>query len=93
MSTKMKSAGDDSIVFRTPGELKSYERNSRIHDEKQITALMASITTMFTKKKLMKSESSLYPMDGVPFKDLETAILMANLDYSITTNDNKGRCQ
>lgn len=28
-------------------------------------------------------------MDGVPFKDLETAILMANIDYGIATNDNE----
>lgn len=28
-------------------------------------------------------------MDGVPFKDLETAILMANIDYDATINGNK----
>lgn len=32
----------------------------------------------------------LYPlMDGVAFKDLETAILMTNIDYNKVTNDNK----
>ncbi len=37
-------------------------------------------------------EKYLYPiMDGVPFKDLETAILMANIDYGIATNDNESK--
>lgn len=43
MSLKVKSANDGNIVFRPPGELKPYEGNARVHDEKQITAIMASI--------------------------------------------------
>ena len=34
-------------------------------------------------------EKYLYPMmDGVPFKDLETAILMAHIEHDDATNDN-----
>jgi DNA modification methylase len=43
MNTKMKTANDGNIVFRSPGELKPYEGNARLHDEKQIVAIMASI--------------------------------------------------
>lgn len=40
--------------------------------------------------RMKPKEKYLYPiMDGVPFKDLETAILMANIDYGIATNDNR----
>lgn len=30
-------------------------------------------------------------MNGVPFKDLETAIMMAHIDYGMATNDNKDK--
>lgn len=43
MSTKTKDASDGNIVSRSPGELKPYEGNARVHDEKQIAAIMASI--------------------------------------------------
>lgn len=43
MSTKTKTANDGKIVSRSPGELKPYEGNARVHDEKQIAAIMASI--------------------------------------------------
>lgn len=43
MSTKTKTASDSNIVFRSPGELKPYEGNARVHDEKQIAAIMTSI--------------------------------------------------
>lgn len=43
MNNTMKAANDGNIAFRPPGELKPYEGNARVHDEKQITALMASI--------------------------------------------------
>ncbi len=40
--------------------------------------------------RMKPREKYLYPiMDGVPFKDLETSILMANIDYGIATNDNE----
>ncbi len=40
--------------------------------------------------RMKPKERYLYPlMDGVPFKDLETAILMKNIDYGIAKNDNK----
>lgn len=43
--------------------------------------------------KMKPKEKFLYRiMDGVPFKDLETAIMMAKIDYSLkmeeTVNDN-----
>ncbi|MFA5592687.1 MAG: hypothetical protein WC989_05185 [Micavibrio sp.] len=41
--------------------------------------------------RMKPKERYLYPlMDGVPFKDLETAILMKNIDYGIAENDNNG---
>lgn len=48
--------------------------------------------TMVSRMK--PKEKFLYPiMDGVPFKDLETAILMAKIDYTRkiddTVNDNE----
>lgn len=43
MSKKTQPANEGNIVYRPPGELKPYEGNARIHDEKQITAIMASI--------------------------------------------------
>ena len=37
-------------------------------------------------------EKYLYPMmDGVPFKDLETAILMAHIEHDDVTNDNDAK--
>lgn len=40
--------------------------------------------------QMKPKEKYLYSiMDGVPFKDLETAILMANIDYGVATNDNQ----
>ncbi len=45
---------------------------------------------MIGVSRMMPKHKYLYQiMDSVPFKDLETAILMANLDYGIATNDNK----
>ena len=42
--------------------------------------------------RMKPKEKYLYPiMDGVPFKDLETAILMANIDFGIATNDNENK--
>ena len=42
--------------------------------------------------RMKPKERYLYPlMDGVPFKDLETAILMKNIDYKAAGNDNKGK--
>lgn len=42
--------------------------------------------------RMKPKENYLYRiMDGVPFKDLETAILMANIDYGIVTNDNENK--
>ena len=43
MSKKTQPENDGNIVYRPPGELKPYEGNARVHDEKQITAIMASI--------------------------------------------------
>lgn len=43
MSNKTQPVNDGNIVYRPPGELKPYEGNARVHDEKQITAIMASI--------------------------------------------------
>ncbi len=43
MSAKMKSASDGNIVYRAPGDLKLYSGNARVHDERQIAAIMASI--------------------------------------------------
>lgn len=34
----------DTIVFKKPDELKKYERNSRLHSQKQIEQIAASIT-------------------------------------------------
>lgn len=40
--------------------------------------------------RMKPKEKYLYRiMDGVPFKDLETAILMANIDFDESINDNK----
>lgn len=42
--------------------------------------------------RMKPKEAYLYRiMDGVPFKDLETAILMANIDYGAATNDNENK--
>ena len=42
--------------------------------------------------RMKPREKYLYPlMDGVPFKDLETAIAMANMNYENVTNDNEKR--
>lgn len=43
MSLKLKPANDGNIIFRPPGDLKPYDGNARVHDDKQITAIMASI--------------------------------------------------
>lgn len=40
-------------------------------------------------RRMQPREKYLYPlMDGVPFRDLETAILMVKIDYDIVANDN-----
>lgn len=40
--------------------------------------------------RMKPKERYLYSlMDSVPFKDLETAILIKNIDYGVATNDNK----
>lgn len=40
--------------------------------------------------KLVPRDKYLYPiMDGVPFKDLETAIMMAEISYKRIKNDNR----
>lgn len=42
--------------------------------------------------RMKPKEKYLYKvMDGVPFKDLETAILMAKIDYGEGKNDNKAK--
>lgn len=42
--------------------------------------------------RMQPKEAYLYRiMDGVPFKDLETAILMARIDYGVATNDNENK--
>lgn len=42
--------------------------------------------------KLEPREKYLYCiMDGVPFKDLEIALIMAKIEYNKAVNDNKGR--
>lgn len=47
---------------------------------------------MIGVSRMKPREKYLYRiMDGVPFKDLETAILMANIDYGIATNDNESK--
>ncbi len=46
--------------------------------------------TEFTKVSLMQPrERYLYPiMRGVPFSDLETALMMAGIDYAKAANEN-----
>lgn len=40
--------------------------------------------------RLVPREKYLYPiMDGVPFKDLETALMMAIIAFKEATNDNR----
>lgn len=40
-------------------------------------------------RRMQPREKYLYPlMDGVPFRDLETAIMMVKIDYDIAANDN-----
>lgn len=34
---------DQELIYRSPGELKPYPENARVHDERQLTALMAAI--------------------------------------------------
>ena len=42
--------------------------------------------------RMRPKERYLYSlMDSVPFKDLETAILMKNIDYGIAKNDNENK--
>lgn len=42
--------------------------------------------------RMKPKEKYLYSlMDGVPFKDLETAILMKNIDYGVGKNDNESK--
>lgn len=42
--------------------------------------------------RMKPKERYLYSlMDGVPFKDLETAILMKNIDYGVAMNDNENK--
>lgn len=42
--------------------------------------------------RMNPKETYLYPlMDCVPFKDLETAILMAHIDHGIAINDNENK--
>lgn len=45
-----------------------------------------SVSRMKPKEKYIYSL-----MDGVPFKDLETAILMKNIDYGVSMNDNESK--
>ncbi len=47
---------------------------------------------MIGVSRMKPKEKYLYTiMDGVPFKDLETAILMANIECGVAINDNKGK--
>ncbi len=42
--------------------------------------------------RMKPKEKYLYRiMDGVPFKDLETAIMMAKIDYGMAINDNESK--
>jgi hypothetical protein len=42
--------------------------------------------------RMKPKEQYLYSlMDSVPFKDLETAILMRNIDYGLAENDNENK--
>jgi hypothetical protein len=42
--------------------------------------------------RLKPKEKYIYSlMDSVPFKDLETAILMKNIDYGVGKNDNESK--
>lgn len=48
------------------------------------------VRRMNAVSKLSPREQYLYPiMDGVPFKDLETALMMAIIAFKDATNDNK----
>ncbi len=41
-------------------------------------------------KRMMPKEKYLFPlMDGVPFKDLEVAIILCEMAYDEATNDNQ----
>lgn len=45
---------------------------------------------IITISRLKPKECYIYKvMDGVPFKDLETALLMASIDYHEANNDNQ----
>lgn len=47
------------------------------------------IRQIITVRRMQPREKYLYPlMDGVPFRDLETAIMMVKIDYDIAANDN-----
>ena len=47
------------------------------------------IRQIISVRRMQPREKYLYPlMDGVPFRDLETAIMMVKIDYDIAANDN-----
>lgn len=43
MSMKIAAADDGNIVYQVPGNLTPYGGNARVHDERQIAAMMASM--------------------------------------------------
>lgn len=59
MSKHIKTTGNEDIVFRPTGELKPYEGNARVHDEKQIAALMASINEFGFTGVLITNENDM----------------------------------
>jgi hypothetical protein len=52
----------------------------------------AFLRQIISVSRLKPKERYIYKvMDGVPFKDLETALLMAKIDYGEGKNDNEQR--
>ena len=63
--------------------------DKKTHYEIRFRAFLREIIGVSRMKPKQEYLHSL--MDSVPFKDLETAILMKNIDYGIAKNNNKGK--
>lgn len=50
------------------------------------------IRQIMSVRRMQPRDKFLYPlMDGVPFRDLETAMLMVQIDYDVSANDNANK--
>ena len=60
------------------------------HERREMDQRLQSFLIEFTRVSHMEPrERYLYPiMKGVPFSDLETALMMATIDYAKAANEN-----